>query len=484
MSMKLGIAGRAAGWMMLVVAGSACAPARSEVPDRQQPRRTTVTIDDDRFLINGRPTYEGRTWTTSYGGEYRVEGLLMNARLVQGIFDDLNPQTRGQWGYPDTGRWDPDRNTQEFVDAMAAWREHGLLSFTINLQGGCPYGYCRAQPWENTAFRPDGSLRPEFMVRLARILDRADELGMVPILGYFYFGQDERLTDEAAVQRAVDDATAWVLERGYTNVIIEINNECNIAYDHAILRCDRVHELIERAKGVERNSRRLYVSTSLGGGSVPPPNIVAASDYVLLHGNGVRDPERMEEMIRQVRELDVYTPKPIVNNEDDQPWLVAEQGWGESGNNFVASVKGYASWGYFDFRREQEHTDYNLGFQSVPVNWQISSQRKRDFFDLLAAITGSPGTPRLELEPAPEIGSATVRIEQARAEVTIQRVELLIDNQVVATATENPYEFRVEVPDANHWVRARAVYRSGEREVIVESPHYRNPWWPYGGGRG
>jgi hypothetical protein len=57
MSMKLGIAGRAAGWMMLVVAGSACAPARSEVPDRQQPRRTTVTIDDDRFLINGRPTY-------------------------------------------------------------------------------------------------------------------------------------------------------------------------------------------------------------------------------------------------------------------------------------------------------------------------------------------------------------------------------------------------------------------------------------------
>ena len=34
---------------------------------------------------------------------------------------------------------------------------------------------------------------------MGRIVDRADELGMVVILGYFYFGQDQRLTNEAAV---------------------------------------------------------------------------------------------------------------------------------------------------------------------------------------------------------------------------------------------------------------------------------------------
>jgi hypothetical protein len=483
MRMKLGTVSRsAAAWMMLVVAGAGCTSARPDVMNRPEPHRTSVQIEGERFLVNGRPTYEGRTWQTSYGGEYRIEGLLMNARLVQGTFDDLNPQTQGQWGYPDTGRWDPDRNTQEFIDAMAAWREHGLLSFTLNLQGGCPYGYCRSQPWENTAFRPDGSLRPDFMSRLERILDRADELGMVPILGYFYFGQDERLRDEAAVERAVDNATAWVLDRGYRNVIVEINNECSVgAYDHAILRCDRVHELIERAKHVERQGRRLYVSTSLAGGAVPPPAIVAASDYVLLHGNGVRDPERKVEMIRRVRAMDVYTPKPIVNNEDDQPWLVAEQGWDERANNFVASVKNYASWGYFDFRREQEHGDHNLGFQSVPVNWQITSPRKREFFDLLAAITGSPGTPRLELAWAPEAGGVTVRVERERADAAIHRVELLIDDQVVATATERPFAFRVAVPAGNHGLRARATYRDGGREVIVESPYYRNPWWPYGG---
>jgi hypothetical protein len=34
-------------------------------------------------------------------------------------------------------------------------------------------------------------------------LDEANRLGMVPILGLFYFGQDENLKDEKAVIKAV-----------------------------------------------------------------------------------------------------------------------------------------------------------------------------------------------------------------------------------------------------------------------------------------
>jgi len=33
---------------------------------------------------------------------------------------------------------------------------------------------------------------------------------------------------------------------------------------------------------------------------------------------------------------------------------------------------------------------YEDGFQSVPVDWGISSERKKGFFRLLANITGSP----------------------------------------------------------------------------------------------
>src|SRR4029453_4903034 len=182
--------------------------------------RTTVSIRGGDFLINGRPTFDGRRWRG-----YRIEGLLPKARMGQGIFDDLNPETRARWAYPDTGRWDAERNTREFVAAMASWRARGLLAFTINLQGGSPEGYSKEQPWHNSAFDADGALRPAYVARLEHVLDEADRLSMAVILGLFYFGQDQRLADERAVLKAVDDTVAWVLEKGYGNVLIEINNE-------------------------------------------------------------------------------------------------------------------------------------------------------------------------------------------------------------------------------------------------------------------
>jgi hypothetical protein len=352
-------------------------------------RKTSVSIEGEKFLINGKPTYEGRNWRG-----YNIEGLLMNSRMVQGIFDDLNMGTVRRWAYADTGKWDPARNTRAFIEAMPIWQQHGLMCVVLNLQGGSPEGYSKEQPWHNSAIRKDGSLRPEYMRRLEMIVERADELGMVIMLGIFYFGQDQILEDDISVRRAVKNTVEWIVDRGYRNVILEIANECdNGAYDRDVIKAPRVHELILLAQSRSIELKHpILVSTSYNGGSIPRPNVVAVADFVLLHGNGVRNPNRMVEMIKNVRGMAEYSPKPILNNEDDQPWRVEEQGWGVEGNNFVACVQNGVSWGYFDFRQEGE--SYEEGFQSVPVDWQIRSSRKRAFFNLLAEITGSPGAAR------------------------------------------------------------------------------------------
>ncbi len=338
-------------------------------------RKTAVSIQGEKFLINSKPTFQGRKWNG-----YVIEGLLPNSRMVQGIFDDLNPQTRSRWNYPDGKPWNPDRNTNEFIAAMPEWKTHGLLAFTINLQGGSPEGYSKSQPWHNSAITERGELRPEYMVRLEKILNRADELGMVVILGIFYFGQDEKLQDEAAVVGAVDATIQWLFDRNYSNVLIEINNECNINYDHAILQPERVHELIEQVKNTSRNGRRFLVSTSYGGGTVPKPNVVKHADFLLLHGNGVQDPNRIAEIVQETRKVAGYRPMPIVFNEDDH------FDFDQPVNNFVAATSAYASWGFFDFRMKDE--GFNEGYQSVPVNWTISSSRKKGFFEKLQEITG------------------------------------------------------------------------------------------------
>jgi hypothetical protein len=344
-------------------------------------RKTVVSIEGQAFRLNGRPTCEGRSWQGM-----KVEGLLMNSRMVQGIFDDRNPETRDLWKYPD-GAWDAERNTREFLAAMPEWRRHGLLAFTINLQGGSPQGYSSKQPWHNSAFEADGSLRADYLARLERILDRADALGMVAILGYFYFGQDERLADEKAVIRGVEAATDWLLAKGYTHVMVEINNECNVdRYEHAILKPARVHELIElvkkRSEGkVKSPAGRLLVSTSMGGGAIPPETIAAAADFLLVHGNGVAQPDRLRQMVDRCRALKSYRNQPILFNEDDH------FAFDKPDNNMIAAVGKYASWGYFDYRMKGE--GFDEGYQSVPTNWGLSSERKRGFFGLLAKMTGA-----------------------------------------------------------------------------------------------
>ena len=337
-------------------------------------RKTTVAIRKDQFFINGKATYKGR----SYQG-HKIEGLLMNSRMVQGIFDDKNPQTISKWAYPDTKTWDAGRNVREFIAAMPVWREHGLLSFTINLQGGSPEGYSKNQPWYTSGIAADGSLLPDFMSRLEQILDRADQLGMVPIVGYFYFGQDQVLKDEAAVRRAVVNATNWLLDKDYRNILVEVNNETNVkAYDHEILKPARIHELIDVVKGMNRKGRRLLTGTSYGGNGIPESNVVKTSDFLLIHGNGVKDPKRIAEMVRLTRAVAGYKPMPILFNEDDH------FDFDKPMNNMMAAISEYASWGYFD----PGASDYSDGYQCPPVNWGINTERKKAFFNLLRQVSG------------------------------------------------------------------------------------------------
>ena len=161
--------------------------------------------------------------------------------------------------------------------------------------------------------------------------------------------------------------------------MVEVNNECNISYDHAILKPERVHELIYRIKSIKRNRFRLLVSTSYGGNFIPLPNVVKSADFLLLHGNGVSRPARITEMVELTRKVAGYKPMPIVFNEDDH------YDFDKAENNFTNAVKAGASWGFFDFRRKDE--PFEEGYQSVPVDWRIGSKRKQEFFRLVKEMT-------------------------------------------------------------------------------------------------
>jgi hypothetical protein len=317
--------------------------------------RTTVSIQGTKWLLNGSVTYPGRT----------VEGMLLNARTANAIADDANPETRTWWAYSDTGVWDPDRNTSEFVSQVPIYASKGLKAVTVGMQGANPIAYSdprwAGQPWTISGYNADGSLKQSWMDRLERVLRATDDNGMVVILSLFYRFEDEDLADETAVKQAVDNVVDWLLAHPYRNVVIEVANESQSSgqWNHPILTTSRLPELMSRI--TSRSGGRLLVSGSLGPKGIPSDAWLAASDFVLLHANN-QTVDTLKSMVDQLRAKPAYQahPTPIVFNED-----------GRHVDHLDAAVAKGASWGYHDLG----------GFQVLPVDWRIKGTYKPPFFD-------------------------------------------------------------------------------------------------------
>src|SRR6266571_1350069 len=156
--------------------------------------QTRVSIADGRWRINGDVTYRGA----------KAEGLLLNVRVVNAVFEDRNRSD-----------FDPAANTGRFVARLADYIGHGVRAFTLNLQGGMP-GYEGAL---NSAFNSDGSLRDACMRRVRRVIAACDQHGAAVFLGCFYQRQDQVLRDETAVRAGVVNAVKWVQTNGFSNVV-------------------------------------------------------------------------------------------------------------------------------------------------------------------------------------------------------------------------------------------------------------------------
>jgi hypothetical protein len=316
--------------------------------------------------------------------------------MVQAIFDDENPATAVHWRYPDTGVWDPDRNTAEFCAALPEYARHGVLGVTVGLQGGgsiyTPEIYDR---YLNSAFTPQGELKPAYFERLYRVLGAADVAGMVVMVNYFYWKQATRLESGAAIRRATEAATAWLLDTGCENILVDVMNECGDGWSgiDPQLGTARIHELIEIVQQTTWNGRRLLVGSSTGGGDeLPRDRWQAVEDFHAPHGNGCT-PDRLRAKLRTLKASAEFQrrPRPILINEDTI-FL----------DNLEASVDEYVSWGFYcqgfgcDYRDRMDWTTHGReatyealsGFQTVPVNWGIHTPDKRAFFARVRELTG------------------------------------------------------------------------------------------------
>lgn len=428
------------------------------------------------FHINGAPTYSG------LGLPVSSEGLLHNIRWVQASIDDADGVTNWSNIGPTTG-WDPEENTDTFIDALAEWKSYGVRAFTINFQGGCQ---CTAIPevsggnqtgtlinspfgtngvkgfddWDNDVDSPESQI----LRRAGSFIRAADDMGMVVILGVFYFGQDDLFggtaADDLPIRAAVDRTIQWIIENDFTNVIVEIANEADISingnqfYKYDILNepsnpaLARVSDLLQRVRLIRdpngtdpspgyTNNPGSVIETQLGGqilttvsgrgrvngvGFIPYDSWIENSDVVLLHGNGY-NPSNLGQLVDDTRAriAALSTPvgnsfeKPVVFNEDPGGSHTSSGIQNKTQHLQIAHDK-KASWGlYWDSYHQSNPFDPRIHLHA-PMQTMANKYAEVLGITFLGTNFCGPAVPNSQGEPAQirALGSVSVTSNSLR----------------------------------------------------------------------
>lgn len=306
-------------------------------------------------------TPDNQKWRKTYTDKgYRSEarGKLMNIRLAQALFHD-------EWL---TERpFDPARNTQQVIEALDFYKRHGVLAINASLQGGNP-GYSKEANGivrQNgakygpqggllvSAFLPDGSLKPEWLARLERLLRAADERSMFVCLMYFYQGQDEIFDSPEAIEAAARNITDWLIDHKFRNVIIDVANEWDIqgeTWDHEYIP-QNIAGLIEHIRerfNTKRADFTLPIGASTGGRMLYPASLADVCDVILLHGNG-RPPDEKAARVKQYQSY----KHPVLMNEDDNGRETTQANFAKETASCDAMFRNGAGWGYMPWVQAQ-----------------------------------------------------------------------------------------------------------------------------------
>ena len=113
-----------------------------------------------------------------------------------------------------------DQTTQDLIDNLDTFAGYGVNTISVYFMGS-RFGDVKG-------YNEDATLNPMYAERMARIIEAADQRGMVVLVGCLYWSTSEAKWDswtQAQANAAVANTVAWLKEKGYRNVFVDIDNE-------------------------------------------------------------------------------------------------------------------------------------------------------------------------------------------------------------------------------------------------------------------
>jgi len=130
------------------------------------------------------------------------------------------------WGLRCGSAMTSDTITERLIGQLDSFAAHGINAFLVNVQGGnggWPDGGAALN-----GFYPDGTLKEEVKRRMKRLIHEADQRGMVVCVELFSHRHDQELENDAALEKAVKGAAAFIENESLRNVFVDLCHEFNI----------------------------------------------------------------------------------------------------------------------------------------------------------------------------------------------------------------------------------------------------------------
>ncbi len=311
-----------------------------------------------------------------------AEGMVMNARMVQATVDHTDQ----------VATWDADQNTADFIAALPDYRLHGLNAITINCQGGL-YRRSAGETYDAGAFNSDGSIKTAHSARIVDAVNAMLTEGIIPVIGIFYFRQDQVLTDITAVNNAVANVETMLAEYK-PFVILEVINEAS----HSLVDFTELNENNVNTYVDDLVTNGWFATFSMTPGSIPSLSQQSNGQIVFLHGNN-----RTAAQIGSMASSAISThSKPVMFNEDGPSDSSSSYTTTEYIDHLQAAIAEGVGWGYYDQSGFQEACDDSdsgtwecstSDTDATGIDWGIDHTAiSVAVFDQFAIETNSPGS--------------------------------------------------------------------------------------------
>lgn len=150
-----------------------------------------------------------------------------------------------------------DQATNDLINHFDEYNTYGINTVSVFVMGS-RYGNFKG-------YFEDASLNPVYAKRLAKIIEAADDRGMLVIVGCLYWGGStskwESWTQKEANQ-AVANTVKWLSQNNYRNVFVDVDNEGmakrGAGFDN--------RQMVKAGKAVDPT---IYIATNNKG--LPPP---------------------------------------------------------------------------------------------------------------------------------------------------------------------------------------------------------------------